>query len=538
MLNNSFHKWLPVLLLSIILLPLLHLFDSYTIPQKVRNLTRDVEILSLSYELSLDISHLISSSRAYILDSGEQHLDEFYGLSNKAIRKELYLYTKVSPSEKEKIGELIELHKKYISFVENEVVPVIQAGNRAKYIETLRDRHDNLSAELQDKAISVKALRKEKISEDSNTIISLEKEKRTFSFMLILFSLVLLIVGTRKFLLPLLAQFSRLEQLIARIKSATIITDHKGYIKNANKAAEKLFDISVDAIKEKTLNEMVNLFPYTQNITQPLFNVILEKKEIPDYQTLYTRSGQKVFLTIDYYPLFLYKKIAGSALIARPVEIHRDKRYLFEAIEAERKKISIEIHDWIGRNMSPIIHSLDYILNLGTKKLPPDINAQLVKLRKHCQNAANDMRSIMNDIHPYLIDKVGLIPALESYVRHFEQTHDIKVYLFYQNRPLELKKTAEIVIYRIIQEALTNVAKHSSADEVDIYFTLENDALKIEIVDNGETPQEMGDGKGLWGMKERANLIGGDLVYSFTENGFAVTLTVPVTTEGQTSGEN
>jgi len=538
MLKRNSHKWLLVLLSSIVLLPLLHLFDSYTIPQKIRNLNRDMEILTLSYELSLDLSALISSTRAYILHSEGSYLDRFYTISNRALKRELDLYGRSGPGEKENINELIRRTKRYVSFVEQEVIPAVQAKNRENDVKTLLDRHQILSNELLKQANSAKALRKNKIEEDSSALVALEREKRTFSFILIVSSLILLITGTRKFLLPVLAQYSRLEELAARIRSAVIITNHKGYIKNVNKAAENLFKISPGRLKNKSLNEAVSLFPYIQNIVQPLFSVILDEKEIPGYQAFYARAGRKELLTIDYYPLFMDGKMTGAALIARPAEIHRDKRYLFEAIEAERKKISIEIHDWIGRNMSPIIHSLDYILNLGSKKLPEDIHSQLVQLRKHCQNAAADMRSIMNDIHPYLIDKVGLVSALESYIRHFEQTHGIKVYLFYQNRSLELIKTVEIVIYRIVQEALTNVVKHSNAGEVDIYFTLEDDTLKIEIVDNGDTPRETRPGKGLWGMKERANLVGGDLVYGFTDGGFAVTLTVPVTEEGKRNGEN
>jgi signal transduction histidine kinase len=138
----------------------------------------------------------------------------------------------------------------------------------------------------------------------------------------------------------------------------------------------------------------------------------------------------------------------------------------------------------------------------------------------------------MNDIHPYLIERVGLISALESYVANFEQMHNIRVYLYYQNKKLHLKKEAEIIIYRIVQEALSNVIKHSNATEVDIYFKEENNTLKVEIMDNGQVPEDYAAGKGLWGMKERANLIGGDLVFGGDESGFSVILTVPASTEG------
>jgi signal transduction histidine kinase len=76
------------------------------------------------------------------------------------------------------------------------------------------------------------------------------------------------------------------------------------------------------------------------------------------------------------------------------------------------------------------------------------------------------------------------------------------------------------------------VIKHSNATEVDIYFKEENNTLKVEIMDNGQVPEDYAAGKGLWGMKERANLIGGDLVFGGDESGFSVILTVPASTEG------
>ncbi len=535
--QNKFNKWLLVLLSSIFLLPLLHLFDSYTIPQRVHKLTRDTEILSSSYDLYLDISAMISNTRAYVLYSEEKYVERFHIISTRLTKKEINLYNMVDSSEKEIISELMISSKKYVSLVEEDIITAVQQGDK-KTIELLKNRHEFLSSELKEKISSVRQLRQEELDKDLSTIISLQATKRTLSIITIFTSLLLLLIGTRKFLWPLLTEFSRMDQLTTQLKNPVVITTSKGYVTKINKAAQDLLSTPAEEVEGKTLNEAVSNFPYTQSIIQPLFNVILDGEDINAYQTFYSRSGHKTLLTVDYIPFSLYNRPAGAAMIAQPSEIRRDKSFLFEAIESERKKISIEIHDWIGRNMSPIIHSLDYILNVGAESIPPHTNDQLVQLRKHCQNAANDMRSIMNDIHPYLIDKVGLLSALESYARNFEQTHGVKIYLFYQDRPLDLSKTAQIVIYRIAQESLTNVTKHSNANEVDIFFTQEDHLLKIEIVDNGDIPHSEGGGKGLWGMKERANLIGGDLVYGFTESGFAVTLTIPLLKEGQTGGQD
>ncbi|MGB9804826.1 sensor histidine kinase, partial [Desulfofundulus sp.] len=114
-----------------------------------------------------------------------------------------------------------------------------------------------------------------------------------------------------------------------------------------------------------------------------------------------------------------------------------------------------------------------------------------------------------------------------------------KVYIFYHQRSLKLGRDREIFIYRIIQEALTNVARHSEATEVDIHFNETGDTLQVEILDNGGIQEEKPvPGKGLWGMKERARFIGGNLAYGFKDGGFCVSLTVPLTEGGKGSEEN
>ncbi|WP_238473411.1 sensor histidine kinase [Desulforamulus profundi] len=277
-----------------------------------------------------------------------------------------------------------------------------------------------------------------------------------------------------------------------------------------------------------------------QNITQPLLHSLLNQRELLRHKAVFHNDGRPIHLTVDYIPIFLFNKLIGVMMIARMANEQKDKPLLLDTLEKERKRISIEIHDWIARYMSTIIHSLDYNLRLhkdGDLK-GEDLLQGLIDLRNHCQNAAIEMRGIMNDIHPYLIDKVGLISALESYIHTFEKLNKIKVYIFYQDRALRVKKKDEIIIYRIIQEALSNIVKHAKATEVDINFTKQQDTLKIEIMDNGGTEGDFVAGKGLWGMKERAGLIGGDIVFGYCETGFCVTLTVPILPGGQKNGEN
>jgi signal transduction histidine kinase len=184
---------------------------------------------------------------------------------------------------------------------------------------------------------------------------------------------------------------------------------------------------------------------------------------------------------------------------------------------------------------------LDHLLRQSNDLAPGGADAirkDLEQLRTHCQHAAVDMRNIMNEIHPYLVDKMGLIPALESYVSYFEKAYGIETRIYYESHTLKLETWEEIAIYRIVQEALTNVIKYSAASKVEIHFAVRGGTLKIEVKDNGPPGEKPVEGKGLWGMKERAKLLGGNLAYGYAAGGFVVTLTIPINWEETSSAQN
>lgn len=527
---DSLHKWFALLLVTILLIPMLHLYNSQIAPEKVKKLSGDYELLAENCYLSMDITELISSGRSYMLFAEEQYLDKFNEYSVLVTQKELELYNQaVSNEQKEDLQQLIDITQQFIALVQGEKpYPNQSIEEAADFYHT---QLDPLAGELQEMANATLVYRHSGLIKDTRNIVGMENRVSFFSAALTFLALVLLLLGGRKIIYPMLVKYSYMDGFAGLSKEAAVMIDGKGNIVRINQAAEKLLHIPAKELTNKSLNQATVLYPPLQNLTHPLFKVVLNHQEIINYQVVYTGLGQKNFLNADYYPVYCRNKLMGAVMIARPVETPKNKRYLFDAIEAERKKISIEIHDWIGRSMSPIIHALDYIMRVNNEKIPGDVYKELAELRAHCQSAAIDMRSIMNDIHPYLIDKVGLISALESYAGTFEQMHNIRVYLFYQNRLLKIKKEAEIIVYRIIQEALSNVVKHSNATEVDIYFKEDTGTLKIEIMDNGTMKGDFTAGNGLWGMKERAHLIGGDLVCDSDEAGFSVSLTIPIAME-------
>ncbi len=529
--SNKLKNWYLLFIFVLLLVSLLNLINSITTSQRVKKISAGNEFLAEAGSLSLDVARLISNAHAYIIHPQDRYWEKFNEYGVTVIREEMDLYNKAhNGEEREKLQGLTGLTREYISFMQDEVVPAKKLDptlDLGIYLE----QHEELAARLQESLDQFQSARYESLKRDTASMAAFGNIVVIASLVVFLLALVLLITGLRKIIFPMLVRYGRSDAVIDSARPAVLIVDQRGRITKVNQAAEKLLQVPAAEMIDRHLDELTARHPPLLNLTKYLLDVLLEQEKITNHQTVYFGGGQKTMVSADYYPLYYLGKLTGAVMFVYASEISRDKRYLFDAIESERKKISIEIHDWIGRSMSPIIHSLDYIMRAAEGKMPGKIYEDLVKLRGHCQAAAMDMRSIMNDIHPYLIDKVGLVSALESYVNQFEQMHNTSVYLFYQNRNINLDKRAEIIVYRIIQEALVNVSKHSNASEVDIYFKQEGDTLKINIVDNGDAQEHFVAGTGLWGMKERAGLIGGDLVYESGKPGFSITLTVPLGVE-------
>ena len=493
----------------------------------------DMEIslkrLTLAQDMAGNVLKVTTNAQEFCLYSDQQCVEDFRKYSGFVVKQGLELYNLVSPSKKQEIEDLVNLTQTYNWFVEKELIPLVTRGGYSqgefKYVQL---RHKQFIADLVRKTDDVLAAEKTETGNYFKQEIIKQNNRLAFLLISLLLVLALLIWVLLKIVKPLAIRGLYFDQLSESTKSAVVIVDQRGVIKHLNRSAGELPGWSVDLMLKKNLSEVPALFPYLQNIFLPLPEVMARGRELTGIRATFQFAGKKTELAVDYLPVAAFGRLDGAMLVATRVEELKDKNVLLETLENERKRISIEIHDWIGRHMSTMIHSLDYMLRTGNSPEGTQHQENLLALRSHCQNAAIEMRGIMNNIHPYLIDRVGLTSALESYISTFEKLNQIKVYVYYQDRSLRVKKKDEIIIYRVIQEALTNVAKHGKSTEIDIEFTVLHDTLKIEVADNGGPVGDFAVGKGLWGMKERANLIGGDITYSSSPTGFNVTLTVPI----------
>jgi PAS domain S-box-containing protein len=215
--------------------------------------------------------------------------------------------------------------------------------------------------------------------------------------------------------------------------------------------------------------------------------------------------------------------------------------------DEERRRIARGLHDSLGQYLTALKMSLDLLSN--TEGRQATVAAECSEIVDKC---LTETRTISHLLHPPLLDEVGLRSALQWYVDGFAQRSDIQVNLDLPAELGRLDTDIETALFRIVQEALTNVHRHSSASEVDIRFLVDTKHLQLDVSDNGKgIPKDRlqgvlesgsGTGVGLAGIRERVRDLGGSMEINSDDAGTAIIISIPLTelasTDSQENGES
>lgn len=196
---------------------------------------------------------------------------------------------------------------------------------------------------------------------------------------------------------------------------------------------------------------------------------------------------------------------------------------VIEVQEEERKRISRELHDGVGQSLFSLLIRIDRLLDDH-----PEM-AELRGLRRDVANVMEDIRSMARELRPSVLDDLGVGPAVRTYVENYSAHYgiDVRLVIELRGRPAI---AAETTIYRVVQEALTNIAKYADVDECEVTIKETDDAVETIVRDEGAgfDPSVSRTGVGLFSMEERARAVGGSLVIrSAPDKGTEVRLIVP-----------
>jgi signal transduction histidine kinase len=200
--------------------------------------------------------------------------------------------------------------------------------------------------------------------------------------------------------------------------------------------------------------------------------------------------------------------------------------------EKERKFIARELHDSIGSGLSAIKFALEENMIRMKNNREHQSAASLEQIISLVRNSIEETRRLSQNLRPAILDDFGLIPAVHSMIKDFQAVYtaisvDLDIGLLEEDVPEDLK----IIIYRILQESLNNISKHSGADRTGLFLGRTREGLEITLTDNGcgfDSGQKVlerihGEGTGLEGMRERVELSGGRF-HCLSERGTGTTI--------------
>jgi signal transduction histidine kinase len=202
-------------------------------------------------------------------------------------------------------------------------------------------------------------------------------------------------------------------------------------------------------------------------------------------------------------------------------------RRVVEAQERERRRLAIELHDETGQSLAAVLMGLR---RLEESSDPAAVKATVEELRATVVNAVQELRALAVELRPKALDDFGLAAALERLVDTYSRRTGLTVDSHLGGLESRLPEPVESALYRIAQEALTNIAKHAGASTVSVVTRRDGARLTMIVEDNGtgfeaSTP---GEGLGLVSMRERAELLGGSLqVESSAGHGTTLVVEVP-----------
>jgi two-component system sensor histidine kinase UhpB len=195
------------------------------------------------------------------------------------------------------------------------------------------------------------------------------------------------------------------------------------------------------------------------------------------------------------------------------------------AQEAERRRIAQELHDEIGQSLTAVLLDLKRAADRAGEPLRIDLRQTQETIRE----SLDEVRRIASRLRPGVLEDLGLLSALTALATEFSTHTELAVQRRFDPGLPQLSPEAELVLYRVAQESLTNTARHAAAQHVELALARHGDAVVLTVRDDGRGIEHLHEGAGIRGMRERALLVGARLeVEPAPAGGTEVSLQVPI----------
>jgi PAS domain S-box-containing protein len=349
---------------------------------------------------------------------------------------------------------------------------------------------------------------------------------------------------------------SRLAAIVESSADAIISKDLEGIITSWNAGAQRIFGFRADEAIGRPITIIIPLELHEeerQNLRR-----LRNGGRIEHHETVRVRKdGTRIDVSLAISPIRdSHGRITGSSKIARDIterkkagDMLKEREFsgrLLQMQDQERRQIARELHDSVGQLAAGISMNTSRVAR-EKRVLSPDASRCVDENAVLAEQLSNEIRTLSYLLHPPLLDEMGLVSALKWYVEGFSERSKISVTLEVSSDLQRLPQDYETTIFRIVQECLSNIHRHSGSPTALLRLTRDPQKLVLEVKDEGRGFNQAvqsriaageGAGVGLRGMRERVRPLGGSLEIETGSGGTSVAVTLPLVAESSLTRPN
>jgi PAS domain S-box-containing protein len=320
--------------------------------------------------------------------------------------------------------------------------------------------------------------------------------------------------------------------------------DRSGRLVDFNSATERITGLSREQLAG---SDAASKFTHPEELYRG-FQLVLAQGQVLDFPMAIRHASGKVIDVLCNASLYrnAQGEVIGVFTSARDVtesrriqqEVHTSRQHLRElaaqletAREEERKHIAREVHDELGQVLTALRMDVS-LLRLRFGALDPQLAGKVQDMKHLVDRGIQGVRNVATNLRPAALD-MGLIAALEWLCNESSSRTDIPCILRMNQDEFDLDEARAVVVFRIVQESITNIARYAQATQINIDLAQNGDELRVTVQDDGQgfDPAQAAGKKsfGLLGMRERALALGGRLdIQSAPQQGTTIALTIPL----------
>ncbi len=331
-----------------------------------------------------------------------------------------------------------------------------------------------------------------------------------------------------------------LDALIANSPVAIVVLDSRHRVQMCNRAFERLFLWKQSELSNVNVDRLIaqrKLRSEAVGITRR----VLSGKKVHAISRRVRKDGTEVDVEIYGVPLMVDGKLRGVYGLYQDISQRRRSEEALRQLSArlltlqdqERRRIARELHDATAQTLTGLAMKLNQVRASG--RLSGEADRAVAESLELAEACMREIRTTSYLLHPPLLDEIGLESALAWYVDGFSRRSGVKVRLTLPANPRRFPRDIETTLFRVVQESLTNVHRHSGSPVAAVHLTTKSNLITLEVVDNGRGMPRMnrlkqngipGLGVGILGMQERLSQLGGELRILSRSNGTRIVATV------------